>query len=283
MTHLTLAVLSSFAISMLIKWNESSGARTPVVIAANYVSAAALGWLLVAISGFRAPGTVTLLFGLGGGLLWPAGFFLLMWGIRTYGMSLAGTACRLSLGVPVMFGLLFLQETLNGPTLVGLIATLAALLLFNPVRPGDLRRMDRRALWYFPFLAFFFGVVDLWVNLFNHMGPRGDHFLFVTFIFTFSGLVAWAAVGMARIRPDRKSVRRGLILGVPNFLTTFFLMESLKTELFVDQSAVAYTLYSVAGVVLAFAGGALLWRESVTRSNLVGAAVAAVAIVLLNQ
>ncbi|MFP4419321.1 MAG: hypothetical protein ACLFRG_02135 [Desulfococcaceae bacterium] len=283
MTYLILAILSSFAISMLIKWNETGGANTPVVIAANYLSAAALGWVLVAFSGFRTPGMATLLFGLGGGVLWPAGFFLLMWGIRNYGMSLAGTACRLSLGVPVLFGLLFLRETLNGPTLIGLIATLVALVLFNPVRPGDLRGMDRRALWYFPFLAFFFGVVDLWVNLFNHLGPRADNFLFATFIFTFSGMVAWTALAAGRIRPDRDSVLRGLILGIPNFLTTFFLMESLKTPLFQNQSAVAYTLYSVAGVVLAFAGGALLWRERVTRANLAGAALAAVAIVLLNQ
>jgi multidrug transporter EmrE-like cation transporter len=283
MTYLILAILSSFAISMLIKWNESAGANTPVVIAANYLSASALGWLLVAWSDSGLPQTVTLLFGLGGGILWPVGFFLLMWGIRNYGMSLAGTACRLSLGVPVLFGLLFLRERLTGPTLLGLLATLIALVLFNPVRPGDLRRMDRRALWFFPFLAFFFGVVDLWVNLFNHLGPRADNFLFATFIFTFSGMVAWAGLAVAHIRPDRDSVRRGLILGLPNFLTTFFLMESLKTPLFQGQSAVAYTLYSVAGVVLAFAGGALLWRERVTPSNLAGAALAAFAIVLLNQ
>lgn len=283
MTLLILAILSSFAISMLIKWNESDGVRTPVVIAANYISASALGWTLVAFTGFRTPGTVTLLFGLGGGVLWPAGFFLLMWGIRTYGLSLAGTACRLSLGVPVLFGLLFLRETPTGPILAGLAATAVALALFHPVRSGELRRMDRRALAFFPFLAFFFGVVDLWVNLFNHLGPRADNFLFATFIFTFSGLFTWAALAAGRVRPDRKSVGRGLILGIPNFLTTFFLMESLKSPLFLERSAVAYTLYSVAGVVLAFAGGALLWRERVSRANLAGAAMAALAIVLLNQ
>jgi drug/metabolite transporter (DMT)-like permease len=283
MTELIFAILASFAISMLIKWNESDGVRTPVVIAANYISASALGWTLVALSGFRSPGTVTLLFGLGGGILWPAGFFLLMRGIRTYGLSLAGTACRLSLGVPVLFGLLFLRETPTGPTLLGLLASGIALLLFNPARPGEARPMDRRALWFLPLLAFFFGVVDLWVNLFNHLGPRADNFLFATLIFTFSGLFAWAALAAGRIRPDRRSVLRGLILGIPNFLTTFFLMESLKTPMFLDRSAVAYTLYSVAGVALAFAGGALLWRERVRRTHLAGAVMATVAIALLNR
>lgn len=53
--------------------------------------------------------------------------------------------------------------------------------------------------------------------------------------------------------------------------------------MFLDRSAVAYTLYSVAGVALAFAGGALLWRERVRRTHLAGAAMATVAIALLNR
>jgi multidrug transporter EmrE-like cation transporter len=79
------------------------------------------------------------------------------------------------------------------------------------------------------------------------------------------------------------AVRRGLWVGLPNFFATFFLIETLKSPLFLGHTAVAYSLYSVAGVVLVFMAGALVWRERVTAASVVGVLVAISAIVLLNN
>jgi multidrug transporter EmrE-like cation transporter len=71
-------------------------------------------------------------------------------------------------------------------------------------------------------------------------------------------------------------------VGLPNFFATFFMIESLKSPLFVGHTAVAYSLYSVVGVVLVFVTGALVWRERVTAMSVAGVLVAVAAIVLLN-
>lgn len=285
MTYLVLAILASFTISVLVKINETRGINTQVVIAANYISASFLGWAFTLRGGgVDGISTETLFLGLGGGVLWPGGFYLLMWGIRQYGMSLAGTACRLSLSVPVLFALIFLNERMDLNNSLGLLATFFALYLFHPVRSSELEQATgNRSIWFLPLLAFWFGLADLWVNLFNRMGPASEKFLFVTLIFTFSNLPAWGVVLAQRISPDRKALIRGLILGIPNFFTTYFLMESLRSPAFLDRTAVAYTLYSVMGVTLAFSAGVLVWREQVTRTGMAGFLAAVVAITLLNR
>jgi multidrug transporter EmrE-like cation transporter len=75
---------------------------------------------------------------------------------------------------------------------------------------------------------------------------------------------------------------RGLILGVPNFFSTYFLLESLRSPFFAGLSAVVYALYSVIGVVLAFGAGALLWQEPLTARNWAGVLLAIIAVALLN-
>jgi drug/metabolite transporter (DMT)-like permease len=284
MAYLVLAILASFSIALLIKHNETHGARTEIVLAGNYLSASAIGWavLLLRSSGI-AIGEIsreTWWLGAGGALLWPGAFFLMMWGVRRYGVSLAGSVTRLSLSVPVIFALLFLRERFTPATVLGVAGAFAAFLLLSPFKQA--RGLDRQAIWYFPALVLIFGVVDLWVNLHHTTAPGGERFLFVVLIFSGAAACAWVAVALRRLRPDAGSVLRGLLLGVPNFFSTYLLMEALRAPVFAGLSAIVYALYSAAGVVLAFMAGAVLWKEPLTGKNKLGVALAVVAVMLLN-
>jgi len=304
MGYLILAILASFSISLLIKDNETRGADTEVVLAGNYLTASAVGWAFVLsqpAGGRLSIGTPTLLLGLGGSLLWPAAFYLQMWGIRHYGVSLAGSVARLSLSIPILFALVVLGEHLTLVTALGIAGAFGAFLLLSPFRrratgradsddqapgktakAGAISRLDRNALWYFPTLLVVFGCVDLWANLFNTLAPGDERFIFVVLIFTGSGILTWGTV-LARRRPlHRGSILRGLLLGVPNFFSTFFLVESLRAPQLRGHSAVVYAVYSAAGVILAFVAGTVLWKEPLTGRNRLGVAVAVAAVALLN-
>jgi multidrug transporter EmrE-like cation transporter len=293
MLYLALAIIASFSIALLVKHNETHGARTEVVLASNYLSASAIGWgvLLLSPSGavIRGISRETWLLGAGGALLWPGAFFLMMWAVRRYGVSLAGSVARLSLSVPVVFALLFLRERLTPATVLGVAGAFAAFLLLSPLRrlagaeqAPERQASSSQAAWVFPALVLVFGVVDLWVNLHHTVAPGEERFLFVVLIFTGAGIGAWLVVGLRRLRPEGDSVGRGLLLGVPNFFSTYLLMEALRSPAFADLSTVVYTLYSAAGVVLAFGAGAVIWKEPLTLKNRLGVVLAVVAIVLLN-
>ena len=289
MAYLFLAIASSFAISLLIKDNETRGVDTEVVLASNYLSAGAVGWLFVLVGGSGTAAGFdisreTLRLGLGGSLLWPGAFYLQMWGIRRYGVSLAGSVARLSLSIPVLFALLFLGERFTSTTVLGISGAFAAFLLLSPFtnHHTPTPTLDRTALWYFPTLLVVFGCVDLWANLYTVWAPGDERFLFMVIIFSGAGLLAWAAVLVRGRKVARSAVSRGLLLGIPNFFSTYFLMESLRTPALQGHSAIVYAVYSALGVVLAFLAGRIFWQEPLNARNRVGVVIAVAAVVLLN-
>ncbi len=282
MIYLALAILSSFSISLMVKRNEVEGIDTLGVLASNYISAALVGWGFALSRGPVALTEPTLWLSLGGSILWPGTFFLLMWGIRRYGIALAGSISRLSLSVPVLFGLLFLGETPNPFAILGILAALAACILLNPKSRAQGSVLDHSALWYVPVLILSFGFADLWVNLFNTFANAGERDLFTALLFTGAGIVTGLAMLKRGCSLDQRAIVRGLILGIPNYFSTFFLMRSLQMPAFAGASAVAYALYSATSVSLAFAAGALGWKERISRVQLVGLGSALAAVVLLN-
>jgi len=158
----------------------------------------------------------------------------------------------------------------------------AAFVLISPLRRGDMQRVDRRALWFFPLLVLLLGTSEFWVNLFNKVGVAEEKFVFMTLIFSFSCVPAWAAVLAKKQRVEKSAFLRGMLLGIPNFFSMFFFLESLKSPVFLNLSMVVYTVYSVSVMALAFGAGALFWKERVTRANVIGIMFAIAAIILLN-
>ena len=283
MLQLISAILSSFAITVIIKLNEQQELDRQVVLGINYIFAAGLGWALTLFNGGLASiSMTTILLGFGGGILWPGGFYLFMWGIKKFGMSLTGSIARLSLSVPILIAVIFLGEILTLPTIFGLVATLFAFFLISPVKFSQLKQSESAAIWFFPLIVFIFGIVDFWANLFNTIGDSQEKFLFMTLIFTFSGVNTWIVIFFKKRKVSLDAVKAGALLGVPNFFSTYFLLEALRDGFFIGQSATVYTLYSVAGLTLAFCAGAIFWKEKVGPKNIAGVVIAIVAIILLN-
>ena len=282
MIYLILAISCSFTVSVLVKIYELRCAKTEIVLASNYVVASIIGWLIAYSYGFDKISPSTVIMGVVGGILWPLTFFLLMFGIRRFGLSLTGTIARLALVVPVIVALIFFGEKLTRNIGVGLLIALVAFFLLNPPSRQDARRLNLTNILFFPLLAIFFGSTYTWVNVFNKLGVAKEQFLFIVLVFTFAGLFSWIYVLTSRQRLDKNSIARGLFLGIPNYFSTFFLMLSLKSQYFADKSAVTYALYAVMGVILAFLGGVIIWREKVNRWNVLGVAFAIVAIILLD-
>ena len=73
-----------------------------------------------------------------------------------------------------------------------------------------------------------------------------------------------------------------LLLGVPSFFSTFFLVESLRAPRLQGHSAIVYAVSSAAGVILAFVAGSVFWKEPLTARNRLGVAVAVTAVALPN-
>ena len=98
-----ISIVSAFLNAAQIKHYEIQGWDARVVITANYISATLLGWMFYALGEDHRIDATSVWLGVGGGILWPSTFLILMKGIRDYGLSLAGSSSRLSLLIPVLF------------------------------------------------------------------------------------------------------------------------------------------------------------------------------------
>ena len=126
-----------------------------------------------------------------------------------------------------------------------------------------------------------FGFLDVWVNVFNHVSPDADGLGFLVVLFTSAAKLSWLSLVRDTGRVVSRDVAAGLALGVPNFATTWFLLQGLKTDQFGSNSTAAYSVYSALSLVLTVGAGVVLWREQLTGRHLAGIAFAIGAILAL--
>ena len=81
---------------------------------------------------------------------------------------------------------------------------------------------------------------------------------------------------------SHKALLCGQLLGITNSLVVVGLLEALRSETFVNHSAVAYSLHSVSVMLLGTLVGVGIWRERMSRRNWAGIGFAVAAVVALN-
>ena len=282
MLFLLLTIGCSVTMALLVKQAENAGLNSVVFIAANYVSGSVVGWLLIGLDGGTTVSAETVGLGLVGGLLWPLPFFILARTIRELGVAIAAPLARFGLIIPVSFGVLFLGEQMTLKVGLGLVGALAAILLISPIQLQSVKGANTRALWLIPIMIVMIGTANMWVLLFNSVGDSAETNLFFTLIFSFASLFTFIVIWLRKIKVERMAIMRGALIGVFNFCYTYFLLLALRAPIFIDNSAIVYTLANVGIMLLVFAAGILIWRETVTRRNVFGVGVAVAALLLLN-
>ncbi len=266
---------------MLIKYAQEHGEDTASVVAANYLTAALPALIYLMLTGTTQVSASTIWFGVGGGILWPGTFFLLVFGIRKYGIAIASPLSRMAVAIPALFGLLILGETLSWTLAFGLMFTLAAIFFMAPFSADSLE-LDGDFWWYLPLSFGAFGLTQLWTNLFNNYGGAGENFQYITGVFIWSIPFAWFYVWWFRYKVSKWTFILGGLMGLFNFASLLGNVWGLQSAAFAENSAVYFTLHGGLHMLSIFLGGVFIWREPVRPRNWVGIAASITALVLLN-
>ncbi|MEM7798030.1 MAG: hypothetical protein AAF633_02470 [Chloroflexota bacterium] len=281
MIYLLMSVSAGFCMGMLIKLAQARGEHTAAVVAANYLTAALPALLYLLVNGTTTVSHSTFWFGVGGGVLWPGTFFLLVYGIGKYGIAIASPLSRMSVAVPALFGIVVLGETLSWTLALGFAFTLMAIFLMAPAAAGT-RQIDRDFYWYLPVMFVSYGITQLWTNLFNNYGGVGENFQFITGVFLWSIPFAWLYVWWKRLKVTRLTFLLGGLVGLFNFLLLLGNVWGLQSITFAEHSAIFYTLHGGLHMLSIFLGGVFIWHEPVARRNWLGIAASIIALIFLN-
>lgn len=295
MVFLALAVACSLSIAVLFNVAERRDLDRTALLTVNYAAAAVLAAVLQGVAPVEALTAGLVGLGVLQGVLFIVGFWLFSLAIRTAGMGLAAGVMRLSVVVPFLASWLVWNEpTPSALQFLGLaFAGVAFFLVARPAAepPGKLgppadgpvrAEPGSRAAVVLGLLFLSGGLVDVNMKVFREAFAASVPIAtFLLFVFGVAFVVGAAAVGWGGVRTGRwprgEVLAWGVVLGLVNYGSAEFLLRALDTL----DGTVAFPANSVAIVLGAALIGWVVWRERLSRANLAGLALAALALVML--
>lgn len=279
MTYLILSILCSVAVSVLLKVARRQGIDIRQAIAFNYVMACGLTWFVLAPdlqpkAGHDFP---WLLFAVLGVIL-PVLFMIMSRGVEYAGIVRADAAQRLSLFLTVLASFVLFGEALSINRGLSLVLAFAALfcLLWKPADATANSNIRQGALYLF-LIWLGYGVVDM---LFKQIAKTGTAFSSGLFLsFALAGVIMFAYLLVRRTQWNGRSVLGGLLLGLLNFCNILFYIRAHQT--FHENPTLVFTVMNIGVISLGTIVGAVAFRERISRINLLGIALAIIAVLTL--
>ena len=284
MLDLLFSVLCTSTIFVVFKLFDTYKIQTPYAIVVNYVVAFTVGICLY-------EGTVNFGSIFNASWFWGAMglgiFFILIFNLmarasQVAGVTVASVATKMSLVIPVVIGMILYNEKLSLFQGLGILLALAAV-YFTSIKENSLV-ISRKAL-VLPLLVFLgSGIIDASIKYFEerHVAPQ-EVAIFSAMLFGFAALSGFIFIGykatMEKIKINFRNVLGGIILGVPNYFSIFFLLRALQNENL--GSAAIFTINNVAVVMLCTLLGIFMFQERLSLKNWSGIALAVLSIVLV--
>lgn len=273
---LTTVTSASFALIVRDAQHRHRNALTVGMI--NYLVAATVYGLVVATGGGFHPRPATAIIAIVGGAVFGLTYFILCSALRERGASVSAIALRLAVLIPVVCSALFWGEFPSARQALGVLLCLVALPLLGLDRNGKEAALGGRGMALMFLLFLLSGGCQLVVKTFVETKVPGDQAVFFFIVFCTSFLVISVAWALDRDGSSLRDAISGVPLGLCNVLSNWFLLIALQTL----PGTIVFPFYNTAGLLLASAFAALVWRERLGRLGKAGMVLAAIAVVLLN-
>ena len=284
MIYLLLSVLASSLIFVIFKLFQRFEVNTLQAIVINYFIACLVGFfgfiketdISLIPTKLWFPGTLIL------GALFIIVFNLAAITTQRSGLSVVAVATKMSVAIPVIFGIVLYNESTGILKVTGIILALIAVYL-SSIKTRDGIAIKTKNL-IFPLLVFLgSGIIDTMIKyLETTYVAKDDVALFSTTIFAIAGtigisiLIVQGALGKLRI--TGKNILGGIILGIPNYFSIYFLVLALRSEGF--ESSTVFTINNVAIVLVSTLLGIVLFKDNLLRNNCIVIILAIIFILL---
>lgn len=279
MLYLCLAMVCSALVSVVMRLGSAGAeARRPMLMV-NYLVCAAVS--LAFLKGGLIPRErgmgVALGMGLAGGVLYLGAFLLLQRSVRESGVTLSSAFMKLGVIVSTALGFALFGERAGWTRIAGIALTLAAILLLS----GQEKPKAGRGGANLPALVLLMlwgGMADGLSKFYAAWGNPALEGHFLSCIFGFALLLCAGLCAVQGQRPTGRDALFGVLLGVPNYFSSRFLLLALSS---VPASA-AFPLFSCGTLLLTALVGRLAFGERPGMRQKAALALVVAALALLN-
>ncbi|MFK5972749.1 MAG: EamA family transporter [Flavobacteriaceae bacterium] len=284
MLDLAISICCSSLIFVVFKLFSVYKIENLYAIITNYVVAATVGFLFYQgdILTTEIPqkpwfwGTILL------GVFFILVFNLMAATAQKVGVSVASIATKMSLVIPVVFGVFMYKEELGILKIVGILLALSAVYLASVKEHSVTIKRSSLLLPVSVFLGS--GIIDTSIKYIQEVHINEEAFpLFSAIVFAAAAVTGIVYILIKSIhRPLKINFRNlcgGFVLGIINYLSIYFLLRALQHPDL--NSASIFTINNVAVVMFTTLLGILLFKEHISRKNWSGIALAVVSILLV--
>ncbi len=285
MIYLILSILASSLIFVIFKLFVKYNVDTLQAIIINYIVASISGMIA-----YSEPVSLSYISDQGWfygamvlGVIFISVFNLMAITTQKNGLSVAAVATKMSLAIPIIFGIIVYHESTGVLKIVGIIIALVAVYLTSMKSAEGISITKENLI--FPLLVFLgSGIIDTSLKFFEtNYVAQNDVPIFSATIFGFAAIVGILTLLYKLIkgslRLSIKNIIAGIGLGVPNYFSIYFLIKALRYEN-IDSSTI-FTINNVAILLVSTLAGILLFKERLILKNWIGIALAILSIILV--
>lgn len=283
MIWLILSIATSSLLYVIFKYFQVFKVNTLHAIIVNYAVACITGF--IAFGSYPNIDVIVsadwLFYALFLGFLFISIFNVMALTSQENGLSVAAVSGKMSLVIPVIAGFWLYDESVGWMKIVGILLALLSVYLTSIKSKSGLK-FDKKLL-YLPILLFIgSGVIDTTLKYAEQIHvPEGKEPLFSALCFATAfiiGILVLIYEATQKRFLNLRSLGAGIILGVPNYFSIFFIIKALKNGM---ESSVVYPINHVGTVLFTSILGILIFKEKLIPKNYIGIVVAIVAIVMI--
>ena len=284
MIYIIISVLISSGLFVIFKYFDVFKVDVLKGIVINYIVAFVLGFTVSEKStSFKEVVSQDWIFGaLILGAMFISVFFVMAKTAQVNGVSVASVAGKMSVVIPVFFGILLYNETVTFLKILGIIIALIAVYLASVKRET---KIEKQSNLMYPLLLFIgSGAIDTTLKYVEiNFVAKEDVSIFSGTLF---GIAAFFGILILLFKTIKKTetfgfknVIAGIALGVPNYFSIIFLLKALQVEGF--ESSTLFTINNVGIVIVSTLIGVILFKEKMTTKNIIGVFLAILGIVMV--
>jgi len=281
---LLLSILASTLIFLIFKLFDRFKINTLQAIVFNYITACLCG-LIISKNNFNSQEIIHSQWFFGAfalGFLFISIFSAMAITSQRNGLSVASVATKMSVIIPIIFGIYVYNESTGFQKLLGILFALVAV-YFVSVKKNT--RFNFKSNLMFPIIIFLgSGTIDTSIKYIETTYIEdGGIPLFSATIFFFAACIGLGVIFIKMIKKEFKfnplSIVGGIVLGIVNYSSIYFILKALNHESL--ESSTIFTINNVAIVMFTSIVGLLFFKENLSLKNWIGVGLAIISILLV--
>lgn len=278
MIYILLSVSLSASLFLFFKWFDIKKIATLPAISGNYIACIITGIIMNQGVNFEHLNSVIILSSLVLGILFFAIFYAMAYSSSKIGVGISSAAAKLSLVIPVTFGALVLHEDFGLLRILALCLSIPAVVLMT-YKKGE--KWSLKTL-FIPLIIFIgSGIIDTALNVLqkNLNGSSPSSVIILIFSMALVSSIVFSMATKVNIIKEYKSISHGIILGIPNYFSVYFMLLALGSGFL--SSGQFYLVNNSMVMLLSFILGWLFFSEKINLYKLLGIGISILSIYLI--